>query len=155
MEIQQITRIPLQTPVNGRAARRRSSTPSSQMIRALSAECPSIICKPTHAPNVVAERKSRNESQDTSKNIAPLFNRVDNVVRCCDMLQIRRFSSVTPQEVSSDSVQGVCRCFTDACTSLCGNLWITYTTGPRKLLVMCTVPNYFTTTPTTPKENSL
>ena len=60
--------------------------------------------QPTHAPNVVAERKSRNESQDTSKNIAPLFNRVENVVRCCDMLQIHRSSSVTPQEVSSYSV---------------------------------------------------
>ena len=83
--------------------------------------------QPTHAPNVVTERESPNESQDAWKNIAPLFNREENCVRHRDRIRICRSFLAVPQvlcEVSADASR-------NACTSLCVNLWITYTVSPR------------------------
>ena len=116
-------------------------------------------------PNVVTERKSRSESQDASKNIAPLFNHEGNGVRCCNTLQIRRSFSVTPQEVSADAMQGVCRRYARClqmlheCLHFAARESVDYlysrSAETPKLLVTCTAPLLVDfTTPTTLKENS-
>ena len=92
--------------------------------------------QPTHAPNVVTERKSHNESQDASKTNPPPFNREEDGVRHRDRLRIYRSSSVIPKtfhEVYTYPVQGIFGHFMDAYTSLRGKLRITYIVGLQKI----------------------
>ena len=82
--------------------------------------------QPTHAPNVVTERKSPNESQDAWKNITPLFNHEENCVRYRDRIRIcRSFLAIS---------QTLCEVSADASRNACAvNLRITYTVSLWKM----------------------